>query len=45
MFIMRAVAISVMVFALLAFDLAGNNGRLLECATDFGHAILREVGL
>jgi hypothetical protein len=41
---MRTLAVVVLVFAILAFDLRSNNGRLIECVEGFAKAVQREVG-
>jgi hypothetical protein len=41
---MRALVVVVVVFGVLAFDLAGNQGRLLAAVRDFEHAVLRGAG-
>lgn len=41
---MRALVIVVLVFGVLAFDLAGNRGRLLAAVQDFERAVLRGAG-
>lgn len=41
---MRVLALVVAVFAVLAFDLTNNNGRLLGCVQGFAKAVQREVG-
>jgi hypothetical protein len=41
---MRALMVVVVVFGVLAFDLAGNQGRLLAAVRDFEHAVLRGAG-
>jgi hypothetical protein len=40
---MRAVAIAVVLFALLAFDLVHNNGEWLDTATGVANDIVHEV--
>jgi hypothetical protein len=41
---MRMLAVVVAGFAVLAFDLTSNNGRLLECVEGFAKAVQREAG-
>jgi hypothetical protein len=41
---MRALAVVVAVFAIIAFDLTSNNGRLLGGVAGFAKAVQREAG-
>ena len=42
---MHAVIIAVVLFSVVAFDLAANDGRLLGCVQGFAQVVQRQVGL
>jgi hypothetical protein len=42
---MRMLAIIVLVFAVLVFDISHNDGRLLACVESYAQTVMREVGV
>jgi hypothetical protein len=42
---MRALSIIALVFAIFAFDMSRNDGRLTDSVQNFAHALMRDIGL